>query len=159
MLTGIAWQQIIDELPVNETFDSADIGVPPQVVVTIPGFHTFATVGSLVLSTDESTVFNLWADRNVKPYTDFAFAQNGHLRWEEMPRSDWYAYVEARKPPMPASDVRTRQINAVLTQLGRVWHAHPEKTFAELAEQGHRRRGHVPPRRRHGPPRSRTAAT
>jgi hypothetical protein len=96
---GHPWQKRIDALPAAEApAPLHEVGMADNVVVQHDATNAVVYVPDVSIDADERITFALWPDRQVKPALDEAVNELGTatgVRWHEMPRSTWYARVEA----------------------------------------------------------------
>ncbi len=96
---GHPWQKRIDALPVAEPpAPLHEVGMADNVVLQQDGVNAVMFVPDVQADTDERITFVFWPDRRVKDALDehLEVLHNATgVRWHEMPRSTWYARVEA----------------------------------------------------------------
>ncbi|WIE81060.1 hypothetical protein [Curtobacterium sp. MCSS17_016] len=96
---GHPWQKRIDALPVAEPPTPLhDVGMADNVIVQHDDANAVIYVPDVHIDTDERITFALWPDRGVKTALDELIERLSTatgVRWHEMPRSTWYARVEA----------------------------------------------------------------
>lgn len=95
--TGKRYQQRLDDLPGMPTsFNLDDIGMPHLVEIAFPDGSQTATTPTMTLADEGGIVFILWEVREAKPAIDAAIKMMDRgTVWVEVPRSVWYARLEA----------------------------------------------------------------
>lgn len=102
---GHPWQKRIDALPAAEApAPLHDVGMADNAVVQHDAAKAVVYVPEVHVDADERITFALWPDRTVKPALDELLSRLSTatgVRWYEMPRSTWYARIEAAEAQTP----------------------------------------------------------
>ncbi|MGW8431421.1 hypothetical protein ACWGJ9_09865 [Curtobacterium citreum] len=98
-LAGRPWQKRIDALPTAEApAPLHEVGMADNAVIQHDGANAVMFAPDVHIDADERITFALWPNRVVKPALD-ELLERLHtatgVRWHEMPRSTWYARIEA----------------------------------------------------------------
>lgn len=95
---GREYQRQIDDLPAWEDEpDLTDIGIPKNVILNFNNGTRVVISPVIVLADEGDYLFCTWPMREVKPVVDSIVSVNPQNGWHEMPRSVWYARIEARE--------------------------------------------------------------
>ncbi|WIB65461.1 hypothetical protein [Curtobacterium sp. MCBD17_040] len=104
---GRPWQKRFDTLPANEPpAQLSAVGMTDRATVTYPHGSVAVHFPHVYVPNEGGIVFALWAVREIKNAIDAQLNQLGTdtgIRWHEVPRSVWYARVEAEEAAAEAA--------------------------------------------------------